>query len=409
MKPLIIIMQNTLLIKKLPKRFLLRPKPHILPIIILAQFAGTSVWFAGNAIVEELMVATGIGMALVGYVLSAVQLGFIIGTLTFAFLMLADRYSPSKVFMVSALLAALCNLGMLIENISPAVLLLSRFGTGFFLAGIYPVGMKISADYYDKGLGKALGLLVGALVLGKAFPYLVKSLEWGDKYATVIMVTSLLAAAGGLILWLTVPDGPYRKSSKKLNFKKGITVFKLADFRKAAFGYFGHMWELYAFWAFIPLAITTFNTIHNTDISSKWSTFIVIALGSVACAYGGLLSLRVGSLKVGYYALLISGICCLLSPFVFHLPVVLFMGVFMVWGMAVIADSGQFSTLVASAAPPEIKGTALTLVNSLGFAISILSIQLLSFLIDKINPTFLFLPLAIGPLFGLYNLIKKRS
>jgi len=355
------------------------------------------------------MLQTGLGIEIVGYVLSSVQFGFIIGTFTFALLMIADRFSPSRVFMISAIFAAICNWGMLIHNISPSLLLITRFGTGFFLAGIYPVGMKIAADYYEKGLGKALGLLVGALVLGKAFPYLVKSMHWGDNYDMVIKVTSLLAAAGGILLWITIPDGPFRKASKKLNLKTGITVFKHSAFRKAAFGYFGHMWELYAFWAFVPFALKAYNAQHQNALVVEWWTFAIIAVGSIACAIGGLLSLKWGSYKVGFYALLTSGVCCLFSPLIFQLPSFLFLIIFIIWGMAVITDSAQFSTLVAGAAPAEIKGTALTLVNSIGFAISILSIQLLSYLVDKINPSFLFLPLAIGPLFGLYSLAKKRS
>ncbi|MEM7382542.1 MAG: MFS transporter, partial [Bacteroidota bacterium] len=224
----------------------MKPKPYILPTIIFSQFACTTVWFAGNAVVDELGAKAGFGNEIIGYILSSVQLGFIIGTLVFALLMIADRFSPSRVFMFSAFLAAFCNLGVLFTGDSKVLLLITRFGTGFFLAGIYPVGMKIAADYYEQGLGKALGLLVGALVLGKSFPYFIKGAEFGSNYETVIMAASAMAIFGGILLWMLVKDGPYRKPSIKLRLEAGPALFRISGFRKAAIGYFGHMWELYA-------------------------------------------------------------------------------------------------------------------------------------------------------------------
>ncbi|MEL6918987.1 MAG: MFS transporter [Bacteroidota bacterium] len=372
----------------------MKPKTHILPIIIVSQFACTSLWFAGNAIVGELSEKTGLGNEIMGYVLSSVQFGFIIGTLAFALLMIADRFSPSRVFMVSAFLAALCNTLLLWDTISSVELILARFGTGFFLAGIYPVGMKIAADYYEKGLGKALGYLVGALVLGTAFPYLIRGSEWGHNHTVVIKTTTLLAISGGLLLWFLVPNGPYRKRSRRLDLKAGFRLFKIAAFKKAAFGYFGHMWELYAFWAFTPVALKTFNAHHGSNIPVALWTFIIIAIGGFSCIWGGYASLRKGSKKVAIIALSISGICCLLSPALFQLPIIVFLAIWCLWGMAVIADSPQFSTLVAANAPSNLKGTGLTLVNCLGFAISIVSIQLLSYGADKIDPIFIFMPLT---------------
>jgi MFS family permease len=366
-------------------------------------------WFAGNAIVDDLALKTGIGSEIIGYVLSSVQLGFIMGTLVFALLMLADRFSPSKVFFTCAILAALCNFSLLTDEISKWQLLAARFGTGFFLAGIYPVGMKIAADYYENGLGKALGFLVGALVLGTAFPFLISGMELGSNYEFILKATSILAIFGGLLLFLFVPNGPFRKQSKKLNLKAGITLFKIKSFKKAAFGYFGHMWELYAFWAFTPFAIKTYNVIENTSLSMPLWTFIIISFGGLSCILGGYLSERIGSCKVAIVALIISGSFCLLSPFLFQLPPTLFLTGWCLWGMAVTADSPQFSSLVANAASTELKGTGLTLVNCIGFSISIISIQLLSYLIMEVTITFLFMFLAIGPIIGIYHLKKKSS
>ncbi len=384
-------------------------KKHILPIIISSQFAGTSLWFAGNAIVEELTLKTGLGPEIIGFVLSSVQLGFIIGTLVFALLMIADRFSPSKVFFVCALLGAACNTTLLSEEISKWTLLLARFGTGFFLAGIYPVGMKIAADYYEKGLGRALGYLVGALVLGTAFPYLFSGTSWGSTPDLVIKTTSFLAILGGMLIWLLVPNGPFRKRSTKLQLKAGPKLFKISGFRKAAFGYFGHMWELYAFWAFTPLAIQTLNLLNTNTLSVSLWTGIIIGLGGLSCFIGGILSQKMGSYKVAKNALTISGLLCLLSPLLFQLPPSAFLLGWCLWGMAVTADSPQFSSLVASAIPNELKGTGLTLVNCIGFAISIVSIQLLSYLSITMDTKLLFVVLAVGPLLGLISLGRKFS
>ncbi|QCX00404.1 MFS transporter [Aggregatimonas sangjinii] len=387
----------------------MRTRPHILPIIILSQFACTSLWFSGNAIVEELTAKTGLGTEIIGYVLSSVQFGFISGTLVFALFMIADRFSPSRVFLVCAILAALCNMALLSDELSKWSLLSARFGTGFFLAGIYPVGMKIAADYYEKGLGKALGFLVGALVSGTALPYFLVGTPWGNHPDSVIKTVSTLAVFGGLLLWVFVPNGPFRMRSVKLQLQLGPSLFKIVGFRKAAFGYFGHMWELYAFWAFTPLAIQYHAEMSSENLSVPIWTGIIIALGGLSCILGGIRSQKIGSHKVAFRALLLSGTFCLLSPLLFHLPSYLFLIGWCLWGMAVTADSPQFSSLVAGALPPEVKGTGLTLVNCIGFGLTIVSIQLLTYFSEKIALQYLFLPLLIGPVIGLWHLSKKSS
>ncbi|MBA6316610.1 MFS transporter [Cellulophaga baltica] len=383
-------------------------KPHILPVLILAQFACTSLWFAGNAIVDDIALKTGLGPEIIGYVLSSVQFGFITGTLVFGFLMIADRFSPSKVFFICALLGAACNLSLLMAVLSKFHLLFARFGTGFFLAGIYPIGMKIAADYYENGLGKALGFLVGALVLGTSFPYLLQGLELNSNSDTVLIITSALAVVGGIVVVFFVPNGPFRKRSTNVKIKAGISLFKIPAFRTAAIGYFGHMWELYAFWAFTPIALFTYTALNSSNFSIPLLTFVIIALGGLSCALGGYLAQKIGSFKIAYYALFGSALFCILSPLLFKLPPVLFLIGWSLWGMAVTADSPQFSSLIANAAPPELKGTGLTLVNCFGFAISIISIQLLTVLATQINPTLIFLFLGIGPLIGLYVMTQKK-
>ncbi|MFT6933940.1 MAG: MFS family permease [Maribacter sp.] len=384
-------------------------KKYILPTIILAQFTCTSPWFAGNAIIDKLLLKTGLGVELVGYVISSVQFGFITGTLVFALLMVADRVSPSKVFFICALMAASCNLYLLSDVMTTRGLVLARFGTGFFLAGIYPVGMKIAADYYEKGLGKALGLLVGALVLGTAFPFVLKGTNLNENPNIIIGTISILTFLGGAFLFFLVPNGPLRKKSSHLRLSAGFGLFKITNFRKAAFGYFGHMWELYAFWAFTPFAIQSYNSLSGAVISVPLWTGIIITLGAISCALGGVLSQKYGSKTVAFLALLVSGICCLTSPLFFQSNSHLFLGGWCLWGMAVSADSPQFSKLIATAAPAQLKGTGLTLVNCIGFAITIGSIQLLATFSQAISPQYTFLVLALGPLFGLWQLSGHKN
>lgn len=374
----------------------------ILLIIVLAQFCCTSVWFAGNAVMADLQLNFGLSTDALGYLTSSVQAGFIIGTLVFALLTLADRFSPSKVFAVSAVIAAALNAAILLADGQLIILLVCRFITGFALAGIYPVGMKIAADYHDKGLGKALGFLVGALVLGTAFPHLVKTVSNSLSWTTVIYVTSGLALLGGISVFALVPDGPFRKAGTQLDLSVVFKVFRDRKFRSAAFGYFGHMWELYAFWAFVPVFLSSYG-IANVSL---WS-FIVIGIGSVGCVIGGYFSASVGSKKVAITALILSGISCLLSPLYFQVPEVLFLALLIFWGFFVIMDSPQFSTLVAQTAPSESRGSALTIVNSLGFLLTIFSIQLLSWFGETANPRWLFLLLLPGPVLGVLAVRKS--
>lgn len=388
----------------------MKKKGYILILIVIAQFFCTSLWFTGNGVMKDLILVFQLKNDALANLTSAVQLGFIIGTLSFALLSIADRFSPSKVFFVCAVLAAFFNLGISWQGNSLDSLLLLRFSTGFFLAGIYPVGMKIAADHFDKELGKSLGYLVGALVLGTAFPHFLALFTTSLPWKLVIYVTTILAIIGGLLIFLFVPDGPYRKKSLGFKLASSIHVFKNRNFRAAALGYFGHMWELYTFWTFVPLILTTYQKINrNVSYSISLWAFIIIAIGSIACIIGGYLSLKWGAKKVASVALAISGICCLLSPISFLLNESLFLVFLLIWGFTVIMDSPLFSTLVAKNADPKIKGTALTIVNSIGFALTIVSIQTLHLLHTYINFTYLFVILAVGPILGLWALYHQKS
>lgn len=381
----------------------------ILPIIVVAQFCCTSLWFASNAVMSDLVLNFNLTQSAIGSLTSAVQFGFILGTLIFAVLAIADRFSPSKVFLISALLGAAFNSGILWEGNGLTTILSLRFLTGFFLAGIYPVGMKIAADYFDKGLGKSLGFLVGALVLGTAFPHLLKGLTASLPWELVIVTTSTLAVLGGLMMVSLVPDGPYRKQGKGVNLSAFFGIFRNQRLRSAAFGYFGHMWELYAFWAFTPLMLQTYTDLHpEANFNIPILSFLVIGVGGLACILSGYLSQTFGATRIAFISLLLSCGCCVVFPFLYNVPSGLFFVCFLLfWGMVVVADSPLLSTLVAQNAPAEIKGTALTIVNSIGFAITIISIQLISGLRTITDSNTIYICLAIGPIFGLLALSKK--
>lgn len=389
----------------------MKPAKQILPLIVFSQFCCTSLWFAGNAVMPELYLNFNLNEEALGHLTSAVQFGFILGTLIFAFLSLADRFSPSKLFFISAVFGAIFNLGIILENNNLNTLLLLRFLTGFSLAGIYPVGMKLAADYYDKGLGKSLGYLVGALVLGTAFPHFLKTFTGTENlpWRLVIVATSLFAFLGGLLILLFVPNGPFRKAKGKFNFNAVFRVFSNKKLRSAAFGYFGHMWELYTFWAFVPIILAAYKFSFPTgDFDVSFWSFLIIGIGGISCVLGGYISEVLGVKKTATIALLLSGICCLAFPFIFlQASTVVLITFLCFWGIVVVADSPLFSTLVASNAPPEIKGTALTIVNSIGFAITIVSLQLITYL-HQIEPVYSLSLLAIGPALGLWGLFTKK-
>jgi len=345
-----------------------------------------------------------------GHLTSAVQFGFIIGTLIFAILTIADRFSPSKVFLVSALLGSLFNLGVIWEANHLLSLLSLRFFTGFFLAGIYPVGMKIAADYYEKGLGKSLGFLVGALVLGTAFPHLLKEMTLVYSWKSVLITTSSLGVLGGLLMVILVPDGPFRKQSKRTDLSAFFSVFRNIKFRSVAFGYFGHMWELYAFWAFVPIMLKKYSIEHPQVIFNiPLLSFLIIGVGAMGCIFSGYLSQVLGTKRTAFIALLLSCGCCLISPWVFTSEFEsFFLGFLIFWGIVVIADSPLLSTLVAQNAPAEMKGTALTIVNCIGYSITIISIQIITMMIELTDSNSIYVLLALGPILGLIALKRKN-
>jgi len=371
---------------------------RILPILVLAQFAGTSLWFAVNAVMPDLQHQMGWPASAVGRLTSALQLGFIVGTLVFALLTIADRFSARRVFLFCALAGALCTFGALMRIASFTELLLWRAATGFFLAGIYPVGMKIASQWFPEGLGVALGWLVGALVLGSASAHGIRALSVELPWATVMISVALLAAAGGLILFMAIPEPPNdTASSKKLEWQALATIWTDWRVRASVLGYFGHMWELYTFWVLVPLILAT--QLNGQALS--FAAFGVLGIGALGCIGGGWAAKRWGSARVATVQLSMSGICCLLAPWLMSAPLIWFLLWLAIWGITAAGDSPQFSTLTASNAPKQAVGSVLTLTNCMGFALSIVSIELFTSLAQEHQLASLLPWLGIGPLLGI--------
>ena len=382
---------------------------HVLPIIVLAQFAGTSLWFAVNAVMPDLQIQMGWPASDVGRLTSALQLGFIAGTLVFAVLAIADRFSSRRVFLICSLAGSMCTLGALAQVDDFLALLMWRATTGFFLAGIYPVGMKIASQWFPKGLGVALGWLVGALVLGSASAHGIRALSSQLPWSTVMLSVAGLAAAGGLILYVLIPEPPQKTTqAKQLQWQALASLWTDWRVRSSVLGYFGHMWELYTLWVLAPLILAT--RFEGTQLSM--AAFSVIGVGALGCILGGLGAKRWGSAKVATLLLGISGMCCLLAPWLMFAPLEWMMAWLLIWGVTVAGDSPQLSTLTASNSPPHAVGSVLTLTNCIGFGISIVSIELFTHLAKWHDLATLLPWLGLGPLLGIWAmwpLLKKPA
>jgi MFS family permease len=377
---------------------------RILPVIVLAQFAGTSLWFAVNAVMPDLQQAWGLPAAAVGTLTSAVQLGFVAGTLVFALLLVADRFPPANVFLACSLLGALANAAILLADGSIAVLLSLRFVVGFLLAGIYPVGMKIAAIWYRERLGAVLGVLIGALVLGTALPHGLRALAAGGAagavpWQAVVIAVSLLAALGGVATWLLVPHRKPPAGAARITPRALALIWSDRKLRASVFGYFGHMWELYAFIVLAPLIVATRLT-SGAAISA--GAFWAVAAGFAGCVGGGLAARRLGSARVAQLQLATSCACCLVAPLLLAAPLPLFLAWLLLWGATVAGDSPQFSTLTAHNAPPQVVGSVLTFSNCIGFAISVVSIQLFVAAAQAWPLAWVLPWLALGPAIGLW-------
>ncbi len=361
-------------------------------------------WFAASAVVPALREEWGIGKGRATWLTAAVQLGFVLGAVTSAVLNLADRLRVHVLVGVSALVAAATTaaVALVVDSFGPAVAL--RFVTGIALAGVYPPMLKVMASWFDRGRGFALGVLVGALTLGSSLPQLLNSiatLPWRG----VLVVSAALALTGGVLALAVVRSGPRAGPTPPLDPGYALRVFRERGPLLANLGYFGHMWELYAMWTWVPAYLAASFARDGTWDGSRTAVglvaFATIGLaGTVGCLVGGQLGDRLGRARVAGWAMRVSATCCLLAALVFGLPPYVVVPVLLLWGASVIADSGLFSTCVTQVVDARYVGTALTVQTAVGFLLTVVTINAVPYVVDAIGWRGAVALLAVGPVAG---------
>jgi MFS family permease len=373
----------------------------------LAMFCGMTLWFSATAANTPIVVEFHLTTAETAWLTMAVQGGFVIGTLISALLNLPDVINARRLFAMGCVLAAASN-AALVGAGGPASLIWLRLGTGAALAWVYPPGMKVAAGWFDRRRGAALGVLIGALTVGSAFPHLLAAASATIAWRTLMLSASALAVAGGLLVLAVVRDGPYVASSAPFDPAAVLRVFKDRGTRLATLGYLGHMWELYAVWTWIAaFATVSLGLAPGTAPGSPGGStvaFIAIASGAIGSVAAGWFADRLGKARIASWAMIVSGACCASAGFLFHAPTAV-LGLFaVVWGVAVVADSAQLSALVAQYSPRDHVGTALTLQTSMGFLLTMVSIRLLPVVAASIGWQWAFVSLVPGPVFGVMAL-----
>ncbi|MGH7732082.1 MAG: MFS transporter [Candidatus Eiseniibacteriota bacterium] len=379
---------------------------RILVLLSVAELLGMSLWFAATAVAPQLAERWRLSPTETGWLTAMVQLGFVAGTATAAILNLADLIPARRYFAGAALLGAIANAGLVWAPDLGAALL-SRFLVGFFLAGVYPPGMKMVTTWFRSGRGFAIGTLVGALTLGKATPYLVHALE-GAGPDQVFLVASSGAVAAALLVALGYRDGPFPFARRPFAWSLVATVIRDRETRLAIGGYLGHMWELYAMWTWLPAFLAASFAARATAGHPPVDPAVVdlfafggIAAGGLGCVWGGWAAQRMGYARVVTLSMAISGACAATIGLAFGAPAWLLVPLAWAWGWFVVADSAQFSARVTEAAPPHAVGTALTLQTSMGFLLTMATIHLVPVVAARVGWPWAFATLALGPAFGI--------
>jgi MFS family permease len=378
-------------------------------LLSIAELLGMAVWFSASAVVPALTEIWGLNEGGRAWLTMSVQIGFVVGAFGSAVLNLADRMPARWMFTGSAILAGLVTglIPLLAGGVSTAVPL--RFLSGVFLAGVYPVGMKIMATWTQKDRGLGIGLLVGALTVGSAAPHLLNALGGVDNWELVLYLAASLAILGGVISLLFVREGPYRTKTPPFNWKYAGAILRQRGIVLANLGYLGHMWELFAMWTWFPVFIAASFKLSGVDPlwASVWS-FAVIAIGGLGSAIAGKLADRYGRPQVITASLLVSGACSLAIGWLFDGNPIALVTVGLVWGFVVVADSAQFSAAVSELAHREYIGTALTLQTSLGFLLTLITIRLIPTLQRLVGWDWAFSFLVFGPLVGIWAMARLR-
>jgi MFS family permease len=385
-------------------------KTQNLILLSLAEMLAMGVWFSASAVVPiltQLWQLDGAGQA---WLTMSVQIGFVVGALISAVLNLADRIPAHHLLAGSSLAAGLATafIPLFAGSLPPALIL--RFFSGFFLAGVYPVGMKLVATWTREDRGLGIGLLVGAITMGSAFPHLLGTFDQLQDWKLLLYVAAFLAILGGCISWLFVRPGPYASKSPPFNWYYIGHIFRNKELLMSNLGYLGNMWELYAMWTWIPLFLVMSFRLSGTDPvwSGIWA-FSIIAIGGLGSAVAGQLADRFGRTTITIGSLLISGTCCILVGGLYGGNPILLVSLCLVWGFAVVADSAQFSACISELADPEYIGTALTLQTSLGFLLTLISIRLLPNIVELIGWQWAFSFLVLGPILGIWAMLTLRK
>jgi MFS family permease len=384
-------------------------------LLSLAELLAMSLWFTGTAVIPQITALWGSGLALGSWLTIAVQIGFSLGAITFALFNIPDVFSPVKVLVVSALLASAANAAFAFLAAEPLTAILLRGATGFFLAGVYPVGMKIIAGWFQRGRGLALGIMIGALTVGSAVPHGANAIG-GIPWRGVVLLGSAQAVLGAIIVALGVREGPFAMPQSRFDPAQVLEIVRNRALRLANLGYLGHMWELYSMWGWIAVIIAA---------SAGWSRMryeaaaaLAIAIGAVGCIWAGAASDRLqdqaASLRVAQrarvtiIAMAISSVCCVLAALVLHRPLLL-VPLSWIWGIAVIADSAQFSTIISEVSDKRYVGTALTCQVALGFLLTAAVIRLMAAIASHYGWNWALASMALGPLLGIWAMTGLLS